>query len=143
MLKNFTMSLTGVEMLAGAHSVRMTPIAPKKTIRPILKRFSATSAASALSITMMRTFVNRLILNPICLKERDMTKTAFNRDGILDSNERLTSARKCLGLLVPLTDGMGEKEAAFIEDMENKIDHFGVSERQLAWLRDLVSKYAA
>lgn len=72
-----------------------------------------------------------------------MTKTAFNRDGILDSNERLTSARKCLGLLVPLTDGMGEKEAAFIEDMENKIDHFGVSERQLAWLRDLVSKYAA
>ena len=71
-----------------------------------------------------------------------MTKAAFNRDGILDEDERLISARKCLALLSGETERMGEREAEFVEDMENKIDSFGVTERQLAWLRDLVSKYA-
>lgn len=71
-----------------------------------------------------------------------MTKLAFDRDGVLSPEERITSARKCLNLLTPLTDSMGEKEAQFVDDMENKIDRFGVSERQLAWLRDLVGKYA-
>lgn len=71
-----------------------------------------------------------------------MTKLAFDRDNVLSPEERIASARKCLNLLTPLTDGMGEKEAAFVDDMENKIDQFGVSERQLAWLRDLVGKYA-
>lgn len=71
-----------------------------------------------------------------------MTKTAFNRDDILSPEERIASAKKCLGLLSGLTDSMGEKEATFVDDMENKIEHFGVTERQLAWLRDLVSKYA-
>jgi len=72
-----------------------------------------------------------------------MTRTAFERDNVLTSDDRLTSARKCLTLLDPETGNMGDKEAAFVEDMQNKIDHFGVSERQLAWLRDLVTKYAA
>lgn len=72
-----------------------------------------------------------------------MTHTAFNRDNVLSPEDRLASARKCLALLAPETGGMGEKESAFVEDVENKIDHFGVSERQLAWLRDLVTKYAA
>lgn len=71
-----------------------------------------------------------------------MTKLAFDRDNVLSPEERVTSARKCLNLLTPLTDGMGEKEAQFVDDMENKIDHFGVTERQLVWLRDLVGKYA-
>lgn len=72
-----------------------------------------------------------------------MTKTAFNRDNVLSSDDRLASARKCLSLLAPEVENMGQKEAEFVGDMENKIDHFGVSERQLAWLRDLVTKYAA
>ena len=72
-----------------------------------------------------------------------MSKPAFQRDNILSGDERLASARKCLDLLAPEVEGMGEKEAAFVEDMQNKIDRWGVSERQLAWLRDLVSKYAA
>lgn len=71
-----------------------------------------------------------------------MTKFAFDRDNVLSPEERIVSARKCLNLLTPLTDSMGEKEAQFVDDMENKIDAFGVSERQLAWLRDLVGKYA-
>lgn len=72
-----------------------------------------------------------------------MTRTAFSRDNVLSADDRLASARKCLALLAPEMGGMGEKEAAFVEDMENKIDNYGVSERQLAWLRDLVTKYAA
>ncbi len=72
-----------------------------------------------------------------------MAQVAFSRDNILSADDRLVSARKCLTLLAPETGGMGEKEAAFVEDVENKIDSYGVSERQLAWLRDLVTKYAA
>jgi hypothetical protein len=71
-----------------------------------------------------------------------MTRTAFDRDNVLSEDDRLKSARKCLSLLATETDNMGEKEAQFIADMEEKIDRFGVSERQLAWLRDLVSKYS-
>lgn len=72
-----------------------------------------------------------------------MTQTAFNRDGVLSEDDRLKSARKCLALLSSELDSMGTKEAGFVEDMQGKIDVYGVSERQLAWLRDLVSKYAA
>jgi hypothetical protein len=72
-----------------------------------------------------------------------MTKTAFDRDNILSPEDRLASARKCLSLLLPEVNGMGDKEADFVNDMENRIEHFGVTERQLAWLRDLVTKYAA
>lgn len=72
-----------------------------------------------------------------------MTQTAFNRDNVLSEDDRLKSARKCLTLLEPETGSMGDKEAQFVADMQDKIDRWGVSERQLAWLRDLVSKYAA
>lgn len=71
-----------------------------------------------------------------------MTRTAFNRDDVLTPEERATSARKCIGLLVPEVEGMGEREAQFVTEMQEKIDRWGVSERQLAWLRDLVEKYA-
>jgi len=71
-----------------------------------------------------------------------MTRAAFNRDNVLTPEERLTSARKCLELLAPEVDGMGGREAEFVEDMAAKIDRYGISERQLAWLRDLVGKYA-
>lgn len=72
-----------------------------------------------------------------------MTQTAFERDGILSSDDRIASARKCLALLASETGGMGDREAEFVEDMQTRIDRYGVSERQLAWLRDLVTKYAA
>ena len=72
-----------------------------------------------------------------------MTKTAFNRDNVLSDDDRLKSARKCLALLTSETDRMGQKEAEFVTEMEEKLEQWGCSERQLAWLRDLVSKYAA
>lgn len=72
-----------------------------------------------------------------------MTKTAFNRDNILSPDDRLASARKCLALLESETGNMGEIEAEFVENMQSRIGRYGVTERQLAWLRDLVSKYAA
>ena len=71
-----------------------------------------------------------------------MTKAAFDRDNILTPEDRLASARKCLALLSTEKNFMGDKEAQFVEDMEDKMERFGVSERQLAWLRDLVEKYA-
>lgn len=72
-----------------------------------------------------------------------MTQTAFNRDNILSDDDRLKSARKCLALLALETDSMGETEASFVSQMQDSIERWGVSERQLAWLRDLVTKYAA
>lgn len=72
-----------------------------------------------------------------------MTKIAFDRDGILDPDERKASAKKCLALLTPEVMSMAEREAGFVNQMVEKIDQWGVSERQLAWLRDLVSKYAS
>ena len=71
-----------------------------------------------------------------------MTKPAFNRDGILSPAERVASARKCLTLLTPEIESMGDREAQFVNEMNEKIDRWGVTERQLAWLRDLTGKYA-
>lgn len=51
-----------------------------------------------------------------------MTQTAFNRDNVLSEDDRLKSARKCLALLEPETGSMGEKEAQFVADMQDKID---------------------
>jgi hypothetical protein len=42
-----------------------------------------------------------------------MTKPAFNRDGILSPAERVASARKCLDLLLPEVESMGDIEAQF------------------------------
>ena len=71
-----------------------------------------------------------------------MTKTSFNRDGILTNDERVASARKCLSLLDGETLRMTDREREFVESMENNIVGDFVSERQLAWLRDLVSRYS-
>lgn len=70
-----------------------------------------------------------------------MTKPTFNRDGILTDDERLRSARKCLALLVSETSSMGERESEFVEEMSEKLERWGCSERQLMWLRDLTGKY--
>lgn len=70
-----------------------------------------------------------------------MASFAFNRDSILTPEERLKAARKCLVNLEPHLDAMGEREAQFVSDMLEKIDKWGVSERQLAYLRDLNDKY--
>lgn len=72
-----------------------------------------------------------------------MAKPAFDRDGVLSPDERVASAQKCLDLLNPEADRMSDSESGFVGDMANRLSNFGsVSERQLAWLRDLVSKYA-
>ena len=71
-----------------------------------------------------------------------MTRTAYNRDSVLTPEERATSARKCIELLAPEVDAMAEREYQFVGEMQDKIDRHGVTERQLAWLRDLVEKYA-
>ena len=70
-----------------------------------------------------------------------MSKFAFNRDNILSPTERVTSARKCLTNLEPHIEAMGQTEADFVQRMLENIDRYGVSERQLAWLRDLNEKY--
>lgn len=73
-----------------------------------------------------------------------MSKTAFNRDGILDNGERVSAAKKCLDLLMPCLEEMRDREREFVEDRQSWIDspNVNISERQLAWLRDLVEKYA-
>lgn len=74
-----------------------------------------------------------------------MTKTAFNRDGVLTSEERAASARKCVNLLGAVDPhSMREKDWTFFCDQlaESKKFQYAPSERQLAWLRDLVEKYA-
>lgn len=71
-----------------------------------------------------------------------MTQTSFNRDNILSNDERLVSASKCLTLLEDYTEQMRSNEASFVESMVDQVGNGRVSERQLAWLRDLVEKYA-
>lgn len=75
-----------------------------------------------------------------------MSKTAFERDGILTAEERAVSARKCLSLLADISpDRLRGNEFSFLSGQQNsaKFIHYNPTERQLAWLRDLVSKYAA
>lgn len=73
-----------------------------------------------------------------------MAKAAFERDGILTGDERVGAAKKCLDLLSPYTEEMRDREREFVEDRADWIDrpNCSISERQLAWLRDLVQKYA-
>lgn len=71
-----------------------------------------------------------------------MTKFAFDRDNILTHEERQVSAHKCVKLLQPVVNAMTTKEADFVDDMIGRVEAYGASERQLAWLRDLVEKYA-
>jgi hypothetical protein len=71
-----------------------------------------------------------------------MSRFAFERDNILSFEERQVAARKCINLLRDNTLSMNQKEADFVDDMVGKVEVFGASERQLAWLRDLVERYA-
>jgi hypothetical protein len=71
-----------------------------------------------------------------------MTKTAFDRDNVLNDDERIASARKCIKLLLPELDRMNNAEQQFVDDMDSVLDQGRPTERQLAWLRDLVEKYA-
>ena len=74
-----------------------------------------------------------------------MTKPAFNRDNVLTPEDRLASARKCVSLLEAHALEMNPRETSFLSSMTLEVRKIRglISERQLAWLRDLVSKYAA
>lgn len=74
-----------------------------------------------------------------------MAKVAFDRDGILSPEDRLASARKCVTLLDSHINEMTQGETSFFRSvsLETKKIKGLISERQLAWLRDLVSKYDA
>lgn len=65
----------------------------------------------------------------------------FQRDNVLNADERNASARKCLSLLEDHTERMTAKELGFVEEMPDKMERWGCTEPQLQWLRDLVSKY--
>jgi len=69
-----------------------------------------------------------------------MSRTAFARDNILTPQERVTAARKCLNIIEDNVESLGHTEKKFVEDMQEKIDRYGVSERQLAWLREIVDR---
>lgn len=74
-----------------------------------------------------------------------MTRTAFSRDNVLTPEDRLASARKCVSLLESHALEMNPRETSFLSSMvlETRKIRGLISERQLAWLRDLVSKYDA
>ncbi len=76
-----------------------------------------------------------------------MARTQFKRDGILDSSERAEAGRKCLKILAAVdTDDMREKDKNFYLGQDEKADRYSnwsPSERELAWLRDLVERYAS
>jgi len=73
-----------------------------------------------------------------------MTKTAFNRDNVLSPEDRLASARKCVRLLESHAHDMRPGETSFLSSITLEVRKIKgvISERQLAWLRDLVEKYA-
>lgn len=74
-----------------------------------------------------------------------MTRPAFQRDNILNSDERAASARKCLNLLGDVSPhDMREKDRTFFTDQlaRSKSLAYGLSEPQLQWLRDMVERYA-
>jgi hypothetical protein len=73
-----------------------------------------------------------------------MTRTAFDRDNVLTPEDRLVSARKCVRLLEPHAQDMSPGETSFLSSITLEVRKIQgiISERQLAWLRDLVTKYA-
>ena len=73
-----------------------------------------------------------------------MTKTAFDRDNILSPEDRVASARKCITILAeagPEDLRMADYEFLLGQRAGSKYVGYQVSERQLAWLRDLVEKF--
>jgi hypothetical protein len=69
-----------------------------------------------------------------------MSKFAFDRSGILTPQERVDAARKCLGILEDNVESLGQTERQFVERMMENLDRYGISERQLAWRRDISEK---
>ncbi len=74
-----------------------------------------------------------------------MARIAFDRDGILSPEDRLVSARKCVSLLESHAHEMSPGETSFLSSITLEVRKIKgvISERQLAWIRDLVSKYDA
>jgi len=73
-----------------------------------------------------------------------MARPAFQRDGILNLDERATSARKCINLLGAVDPyRMAGRDWTFFCDQlaHSKRIGYAPSEPQLQWLRDLVEKY--
>lgn len=73
-----------------------------------------------------------------------MARPAFQRDNILDDNERATSARKCISLLGDVApQQMREKDWTFFcsQLAASKNIRYAPSEPTLQWLRDLVDRY--
>lgn len=73
-----------------------------------------------------------------------MARPAFQRDNVLDGNERATSARKCLQLLGDVDPlAMRERDWEFYRSQltESRRINYEPSEPTLQWLRDLVDRY--
>jgi hypothetical protein len=60
---------------------------------------------------------------------------------VADSDTRLRAARRYLALLVDEVERMDQHEAVFIDEMQDKLERWGCSEREVKRLRDLVSTY--
>jgi hypothetical protein len=73
-----------------------------------------------------------------------MTRTAFNRDNVLSDDERAASSRKCVSLLRDHVQEMTPNERGFFTGTAwaSEKPTYQCTERQLAWLRDMVEKYA-
>ena len=74
-----------------------------------------------------------------------MTRLAFQRDNILNDDERATSARKCIALLkeVAARGHWSRKDFSFFTEQEKSslyID-YKPTEPQLQWVRDMVDRY--
>jgi hypothetical protein len=76
-----------------------------------------------------------------------MTRPAFNRGLALDQTERDSGARRCLEVIEADPDWeqsskISGKEKSFVLDMQGKATrpNMYVTERQLAWLRDIKDK---
>jgi hypothetical protein len=73
-----------------------------------------------------------------------MVRPAFQRDNILNSDERAASARKCLHLLAGHGFDMSAKDEDFYRKHARLSSNirYVPSEPELQWLRDLVERYA-
>jgi hypothetical protein len=73
-----------------------------------------------------------------------MTRPAFQRDNVLNDDERATSARKCIHLLGAVDPhAMREKDWTFFANQLafSKNIRYVPSEPTLQWLRDMVDRY--
>jgi hypothetical protein len=67
----------------------------------------------------------------------------FQRDNILNADEKRASARKCLALLAGFEEAMRDKDKRFYSEQSCRSValNYNPSEPQLQWLRDLVDRY--